>query len=60
LYELATSDGAGFGTDEPAESMGERLALPPKFEPMRSEIEPNLTPLPDVRQWRRAPARSES
>ncbi len=60
LYELATSDGAGFGTDEPAESMGETLALPPKFEPMRSKIEPNLTPLPDVRQWRRAPARSDS
>jgi len=44
LYELAT-DGPGFSTDEPAESMGESLALPPFLEPNRKEIEANLRPL---------------
>jgi glyoxalase family protein len=57
LYELATYDGAGFDADEPAETLGEGLALPPRFEPLRSRLEPILTPLPDVRQWRPAPAR---
>ncbi len=52
LYELATLDGAGFDVDEPAETMGEHLALPPEFEPMRGRIEPALTALPDIRQWR--------
>jgi len=52
LYELATLDGAGFDVDEPAATMGEHLALPPEFEVMRSRIEPALTPLPDIRQWR--------
>ena len=54
LYELATI-GPGFTTDEPAESLGERLALPPDFEHLRAQVEPQLTPLPDVRQWRPAP-----
>ncbi|HET9102271.1 MAG TPA: VOC family protein [Solirubrobacteraceae bacterium] len=52
LYELATLDGAGFDVDEPAETMGEHLALPPDFEPLRDRIAPALTPIPDVRQWR--------
>ena len=52
LYELATLDGAGFDVDEPAETMGEHLALPPAFEAMRARIEPALTSLPDVRRWR--------
>ena len=56
LYELATYDGAGFAVDEPAETMGETLALPPAFESLRSQVEPALTPLPDVRPWR--PARA--
>lgn len=60
LYELASYDGAGFHADEPAETMGERLALPPKLEPLRSKIEPLLTPLPDTRQWRPAPAHARS
>ena len=34
LYELA-SIGPGFTTDEPLESLGERLALPPDFERLR-------------------------
>jgi glyoxalase family protein len=54
LYELATI-GPGFTTDEPAESLGESLALPPDYERLRAQVEPMLTPLPDVRQWRPAP-----
>ena len=54
LFELA-SIGPGFTTDEPAESLGEHLALPPDFERLRGQVEPLLTPLPDVRQWRPAP-----
>ena len=52
LYELATLDGAGFAADEPAETLGEALSLPPSYEPLRAKLEPTLTPLPDVRQWR--------
>jgi glyoxalase family protein len=59
LYELATRDGAGFAADEPAEHLGERLSLPPNFESIRSQVEPALTPLPDVRRWRPAPERVE-
>ena len=44
LFELAT-DGPGFATDEPAETMGERLSLPPFLEGRRQEIEQNLKPL---------------
>ena len=44
LYEGAT-DGPGFATDEPLESLGERLSLPPFLEPRRAEIERNLKPL---------------
>jgi glyoxalase family protein len=54
LYELA-SIGPGFTTDEPAESLGEHLALPPDFEHLRAQVEPLLTPLPDIRRWRPAP-----
>ena len=38
LFELAT-DGPGFAQDEPFESMGESLSLPPFLEPRRAEIE---------------------
>lgn len=44
LFELAT-DGPGFATDEPMDSLGERLALPPFLEPRRAEIERGLKPL---------------
>ena len=54
LYELATLDGAGFAADEAPETLGERLALPPRFEPLREQIEPGLTPLPDTSRWRPA------
>lgn len=51
LYELATR-GPGFTADEPLETLGEALALPPNFEPIRDHVAPRLTPLPDVTQWR--------
>ncbi len=44
LVEIAT-DGPGFATDEPADKLGERLALPPFLEPRRKEIEAGLKPL---------------
>jgi glyoxalase family protein len=44
LFELATL-GPGFAVDEPAESLGERLSLPPDYEHLRERIEPVLTPL---------------
>ncbi len=44
LFEIAT-DGPGFGTDEPMEALGERLALPPFLEARRAAIERNLKPL---------------
>lgn len=50
LYELATYDGAGFEADERAETMGEKLALPANLESIRGQVEPILTPLPDIRQ----------
>ena len=51
LFEIATI-GPGFTTDEPREHLGERLALPPKFEPLRERLERALTPLPNPReQW---------
>jgi glyoxalase family protein len=53
LFELATI-GPGFTSDEPLETLGERLALPPNFERLRHQVEPLLTPLPDIRQWRPA------
>jgi catechol 2,3-dioxygenase-like lactoylglutathione lyase family enzyme len=42
--EIAT-DGPGFATDEPADKLGEKLALPPFLEPRRAEIEAGLKPL---------------
>ena len=44
LFEIAT-DGPGFSADEPLESMGEALSLPPFLEHRRHEIERGLTPL---------------
>ena len=44
LFELAT-DEPGFHADEPMESMGESLALPPFLEPRRKEIEGGLKPI---------------
>jgi glyoxalase family protein len=58
LFELATL-GPGFTADEPAESLGEGLSLPPRFEPLRERLAGVLTPLPDTRPWRRATAPAE-
>jgi glyoxalase family protein len=44
LFELAT-DGPGFTADEPLETLGQRLALPPFLEPRRAQIEAGLKPL---------------
>lgn len=44
LFELST-DTPGFDVDEPVETLGEKLALPPFLEPNRQEIEANLRPL---------------
>jgi len=60
LYELATLDGAGFASDEAPAQMGQGLSLPPFLEQHRAQIEPRLTPLPDTRVWRPAPARAGS
>jgi glyoxalase family protein len=48
LFEIA-SIGPGFTTDEPLETLGERLSLPPDFEHLRAQVEPLLTPLPNPR-----------
>jgi glyoxalase family protein len=44
LFELAT-DGPGFDADEPFDTMGEALSLPPFLEPRRAAIEAGLKPL---------------
>ncbi|HEY2327955.1 MAG TPA: VOC family protein [Gaiellaceae bacterium] len=48
LFEIATL-GPGFTADEPLESLGERISLPPNFERYREQVEATLTPLPKVR-----------
>ncbi|HZO95838.1 MAG TPA: VOC family protein [Gaiellaceae bacterium] len=53
LFEIATLGGPGFAADEPLESLGERLSLPPAYEHLRDRLERALTPLPSPR-----PARS--
>ena len=42
LHEFATP-GPGFTVDEPLETLGTKLVLPPQFEPHRAEIERRLT-----------------
>lgn len=44
LFEIAT-DVPGFAADEPMESLGETLALPPFLESRRAQIEAGLKPL---------------
>ncbi|MBS4197677.1 ring-cleaving dioxygenase [Lederbergia citri] len=44
LFELST-DTPGFAADEPIETMGGKLSLPPFLEPKRKEIEEKLRPL---------------
>ena len=44
LFEIAT-DGPGFAVDEPLDSLGQRLSLPPFLEARRASIEAGLKPL---------------
>ncbi|MBI3789418.1 MAG: VOC family protein [Gemmatimonadetes bacterium] len=60
LFELAT-DQPGFTLDEPLETLGEALALPPWLEPARPAITRSLAPiddegLPGVSAFEAAPA----
>jgi glyoxalase family protein len=48
LFEIATI-GPGFTVDEPLEHLGEKLSLTPKYEHLRDQIEPKLTPLKNPR-----------
>jgi glyoxalase family protein len=48
LFEIATI-GPGFTADEPQESLGQRLSLPPNFEQYRDQVERTLIPLPNPR-----------
>ena len=60
LLEIAT-DGPGFLVDEPAETLGTSLSLPPWLEAERATLERELTPIaldrrldcrPPTRWWR--------
>ncbi|UVI30115.1 ring-cleaving dioxygenase [Paenibacillus spongiae] len=44
LFEIAT-DPPGFARDEEADELGEKLMLPEWYEPNRSQIEANLSPI---------------
>jgi glyoxalase family protein len=44
LFELASRD-IGFDVDEPRETLGEALMLPPQHEHLRAQLEQALTPL---------------
>ncbi|MBJ7520679.1 MAG: VOC family protein [Solirubrobacteraceae bacterium] len=48
LFELATGD-IGFDVDEPLETLGTALKLPPQHERLREQLEDILVPLPNPR-----------
>lgn len=48
LFEFST-DGPGFMGDEPYETLGEKLSLPPFLEPKREQIEKLVRPIDTVR-----------
>jgi glyoxalase family protein len=48
LFEIATL-GPGFIVDEPLESLGEKLSLPPAYEHLREKVEPVLRPITNPR-----------
>lgn len=48
LFEFAT-DGPGFMGDEPYETLGEKLSLPPFLEGQREQIEQMVRPIDTVR-----------
>lgn len=47
LFEIAT-DGPGFTVDEPTESLGTTLCLPPQFEGARARIASSLAPIDTI------------
>lgn len=51
LFEFAT-DGPGFMGDEPYDTLGEKLSLPPFLEPKRAQIEQLVRPIDTVRSTR--------
>ena len=51
LFEIATM-GPGFTADEPFETLGQSLSLPPNYEQYRAQVEKVLTPLPNPRAAR--------
>ncbi|MEQ2525304.1 ring-cleaving dioxygenase [Bacillaceae bacterium CLA-AA-H227] len=51
LFEFAT-DGPGFMGDEPYETLGEKLSLPPFLEPKREQIEKLVRPIDTTRSTR--------
>ena len=51
LFEIATI-GPGFTADEPFETLGESLSLPPNYEQYRTQVEQILAPLPNPRRDR--------
>jgi glyoxalase family protein len=48
LFEIATI-GPGFTADEPFETLGESLSLPPNYEQYMAQVEQKLAPLPNPR-----------
>jgi glyoxalase family protein len=48
LFELATL-APGFAIDEPVQTLGEALMLPPRYEALRASLERRLTPLHNPR-----------
>ena len=48
LFEIATL-GPGFTVDEPLETLGEKLSLPPDYEHLREQVEPVLRPINNPR-----------
>ena len=53
LFEIATL-GPGFTADEPLDTLGEALSLPPNFKHLHDELQGVLTPLPNPRAERRS------
>jgi glyoxalase family protein len=51
LFEIATL-GPGFTVDEPLESLGEKLSLPPDYEHLREQVEATVKPLHNPREVR--------
>ncbi len=52
LFEFAT-DGPGFMGDEPYETLGEKLSLPPFLEPERDKIEQLVRPIDTIRSTKK-------